>query len=479
MTTQFEPISSAFESSKCASVYLVGGCFLNRFLWGYLLLLLVWLPIPLGSNRPWAWLILELASFSLVLGCVVLKWRNECFGLAKYKIPISLWVMFLLICALQILPLPFELLEFFSPNRLGENIVTSSMSWHYLSTDLGQSQISFIKSLAYFCVFLSCLMLVNDEKRIRHLLLVLLLSGTIQAIYGALEVLSGTGFSMVFDFPISVSATGSFVYKNHFANFLMLCLSAGVGLMITDMQVIQGKKWNDWRIFFINTLLSHKTLIRLCLAIMVIALVMSRSRMGNVAFFSALLTVSMFALLLDRKKFKSLSILILSMLIIDLFIVSKWFGLEEVQQRLVATSLSQEKRDEVVLDSLPIFNNYPMLGVGAGSFYSAFPGYKNSNINSFYDHAHNDYLQILIEYGLLAFVCLGLLVLWSFIKAITALKKNVSQISKGTGFACLMAYLGMLIHMSVDFPLQAPTNVVYFVIFIALPLVANNISVKR
>lgn len=360
-----------------------------------------------------------------------------------------------------------------------DNIVMPSMPLFYLSTDLGQSQISFIKSLAYFCVFLSCLMLVDDEKRIRLILLVLMTSGTIQAIYGSLEILSGSGFSLVFDFPISASATGSFVYKNHFANFLMLCLSAGVGVMITDIEVNQSKKWNDWRILLVSTLLSSKTLVRLCLAIMVIALVMSRSRMGNVAFFSALLAVSMLALLLDRKKVKSLSILIVSMLIIDLFIVSKWFGLEEVQQRLAATSLSQETRDEVVLDSLPIINDYPIFGTGAGSFYSAFPGYKNSTINGFYDHAHNDYLQMIIEYGLLAFICLGLLVLFSFIKAFTALKKRASRISKGTAFACLMAYLGMLIHMSVDFPLQAPTNAVYFVIFIALPLVSNNICVKR
>jgi putative inorganic carbon (HCO3(-)) transporter len=353
------------------------------------------------------------------------------------------------------------------------------MPWYYLSTDLGQSQISFIKSLGYFCVFLSCLVLIDNEKHIRRLLLVLLLSGTFQAIYGVLEVLSGSGFSLVFDFPINGPATGSFVYKNHFANFLLLCLSAGIGLMVIDIEINKSQQSRDWRISLISTLLSSKTLVRLCLAIMVIALVMSRSRMGNVAFFSAIIGVSVFTLLLDRKKSKGLGILIVSMLIIDLFIVSQWFGLDKVQQRLAATSLSQEKRDEVVLDSLPIVKNHPIIGTGAGSYYSVFPGYKKSIINSFYDHAHNDYLQMLIEYGVLGFVFLGLLVLFSFIKAITALKKNASPISKGTAFACLLAFLGMLIHISVDFPLQAPANAVYFVIFIALSMVSTNISVNR
>jgi O-antigen ligase len=353
------------------------------------------------------------------------------------------------------------------------------MPWYYLSTDVGQSQISLIKSLAYFCIFLSCLMLLDNEKHIRRLLLVLLLSGTFQAIYAVLEMLSGSGFSLVFDLPISKSATGSFIYKNHFANFLMLCLSAGIGLMGTDIEINKSKKPQDWRISLISTLLTSKTLIRICLAIMVIAIVMTRSRMGNVAFFSAMIAVSLFALVLDRKRSKGLSILLVSMLIVDLFIVSKWFGLDKVQQRLAETSLSQETRDEVVLDSLPIVKDYPIIGSGAGSFYSVFPGYKNSIINVFYKRAHNDYLQILIEYGVLGFTFLGLLVLFSFIKAMTALKKNVSPISKGTAFACLMACVGMLIHMTVDFPLQSTTNSVYFVVFIALPLVSNNVNRKK
>jgi putative inorganic carbon (HCO3(-)) transporter len=452
--------------------------YLHRFLWNYLFLLLLWLPIPLGSNRPWAWLIFELSAFCIMLGCVVLKRHNECLGLARYKTSIFLWLAFLFICLLQILPLPASLIELISPNRLADHL-TSPMPWYYLSTDLGQSQVSFIKSLSYFCLFLSCLMLIDDEKHLRRLLLVLVFSGLIQAIYGVMEMLSGNGFSLVFDLPISESATGSFVYKNHFANFLMLCLSAGVGLMVTDIEINKSQTPQDWRIKLINTLLSSKTLIRICLAIMVIALVMSRSRMGNMAFFSAMIAVSVFVFLQDIKKSKGLGILLVSMLIIDLFIVSKWFGLEKVQQRLAETSFSQETRDEVVIDSIPIVKNYPIIGSGAGSFYSVFPSYKKSIINPFYDHAHNDYLEIVIEYGILGFTFLGMLVLISFIKAMTALKKNASPLSKGTAFACLMAYLGMLIHMSVDFPLQAPANAVYFVIFISLPLISNNIIVNR
>jgi putative inorganic carbon (HCO3(-)) transporter len=39
-----------------------------------------------------------------------------------------------------------------------------------------------------------------------------------------------------------------------------------------------------------------------------------------------------------------------------------------------------------------------------------------------------------------------------------------------------MAIFGMLIHMTVDFPLQAPANAAYFVVFLALAWIVNNIK---
>ena len=447
---------------------------LPRFLQYYLFSLLVWLPVPLGSNRPWAWLILQISAFSLVLACVLLNRHNEYLGLKKTSWPIVLWLAFIVLSFMQIIPLPLGLLEWLGPDRTNQAF-GSALTWQYLSTDPGQSQVSFIKTLSYFCVFLSCLMLINDEKQLRRLLIVMVLSGTLQAIYGVLEILSGSGVSLVFDLPVSESATGSFVYKNHFANFLMLCLSAGIGLMMMDIQNHKAQKIQDWRIAAIDTLLADKTLIRLCLAIMVIALVMSRSRMGNTAFFSAMIVVGIFTFLLEKKKSRGLVILLVSMLVIDLFIVSKWFGLEKVQQRLVETSFSDETRDEVLVDSLAIVGDYPLFGTGGGSFYSVFPSYKNAVINAFYDHAHNDYLELTIEYGLIGLAILGLLLLFALLKAVKALKDNVSPLSKGCAFACLMAYIGMLIHISVDFPLQAPANAVYFVVFIALPFISHNI----
>lgn len=448
---------------------------LHSILFAFLLATLFWAPLPLGSNRPWAWSLLQISIFILMFGCVFLKKDKVLLGLKKFKTVISIWLVFLIFTTLQVIPLPEFVIDMLSPNA---NLTTDVQSM-YLSTDVGQSKVSLLKSFAYFCLFLCSLILINNEKRVKKVLTLMLIVGSLQGLYGILEILLDTKFSLIFNLPTSEVATGSFVYKNHFANFIMLCLSAGTGLIIASLNNNQSMSGRDWSRVIVSSLLGNKALVRICLAIMVIALVMSRSRMGNTAFFAALTIVGIYALFADKQRSKGLSILVISMIIIDLLIVSSWFGLDKVQERLVETSLSKEGRDEVVIDASVIIADYPLMGSGGGSFYSVFPSYKKADVYPFYDQAHNDYLQTLIEYGVISFSCLVAIVLLCFASALSVIKNRKNALYKGAAFASLMAILGMLIHMSVDFPLQAPANASYFIVFLALALISKANLSKR
>jgi putative inorganic carbon (hco3(-)) transporter len=451
---------------------------LSNVLFYVFLALLLWLPVPLGSNRPWAWSILEFVAFGLLLACMVAFRAKPYLGLQNFRPALLCWLAFLLIGMMQIIPLPNVLVGLLSPHSFTIPVQSPSV-FTYLSVDIGQSQIALLKSMAYFSLFICSLLLIDTEQRIKQTLLVMMVSGTFQALYGVLEILSATPYSLVFNLPVADSASGSFVYKNHFANFLMLCLSAGMGLIVTSLQTNVSQSARDWSRTILTLLLGNKALIRICLAIMVIGLVMSHSRMGNSAFFAALTLIGCFALAVDKRRSRALTWLVVSMLVVDLLIVSAWFGLEKVQQRLSETSLAHESRDEVLLDSLPMVADFPLLGSGGGSYYGLFPSYKENATQAFYDHAHNDYLQFLIEYGALGFIPLVILVLYCFYQALSSLKNRHHPTVKGAAFAACMACLGMLIHMSVDFPLQAPANSVYFVVFLALALISQSLKIMK
>ncbi len=439
------------------------------------LTLIFWLPIPLGSNRPWAWGIIEIVSFLLLAVHFIMAVKdnnNVLKKLSPYKyllIPfaaVQLWVLF------QIIPLPSNILYSLSPNLLDIYSFFPEYA-RTLSVDPSETRVSLYKGVAYFAIMLLSILLIDSEKRIKKLIIVMVLSGSFQAVYGSLQAMSGNNLSWVVEVKNSAIATGSFIYKNHFANFLLLTLSMGIGLLVASLSQQQFSSAKERLRSIVSALIHGKAALRIALALMVIALVMSRSRMGNAAFFIAMTITGIFAFIYFKKRTKSLSVLLISLFVIDTFILGAWFGLDKVKNRMAQTSLSQETRDEVNIYGLELIKKFAVTGTGAGSFYTVFPMVKGDDINLFYDHAHNDYLQFTIEFGIPASMTLAFIVLASLWQSASAMRKRKHQLMKGIAFGCMMAILGMLIHITVDFNLQAPANAVYFVIILTLSWQTN------
>jgi O-antigen ligase len=443
-----------------------------------LLILVFLLPIPLGSNRPWAWSFFQLAIFSLTIASVYFNIAKVWLGIYAYSRIFYFWLPIIILATIQVISLPYSVVDFLSPNAAEIQKLTD-VERYYLSLDVGQSIINLNKLISYFCLFCTTLILIKTEQDIKLLLLTMVASGTFQAIYGSFEILLGLDRSLVFDLKVGAAATGTFVYKNHFANFIMMCAAAGIGLLVTSLQKDRNSSPKDFIRSIATTMLSSKALIRIAIAIMVIGLVMSRSRMGNTAFFLAMTIVGFASLYLIKNKTRGLTILVVSMFIIDLFIVSAYFGLEKVQDRLVNTSLEAESRDEVIKDALPMIFDYPLFGTGGGSFYSTFPKYQSAEIHHFYDHAHNDYIQMVIEYGIISTSIMAGMIAFLLYKAFRVMRRKQHSILKGASFACSMVLIGMLTHMTVDFPLQAYANACYFTIFLALTMIINSIKLNK
>ncbi len=444
-----------------------------------LLTTIFFLPIPLGSNRPWAWSLFEIAIFTTFIFILFrLKQKHLAALYNKYNFIVFLWLGFIFLSILQLIPIPDNIMKYMSENTL-EMYKSVNISFTPFSLDVGQSIISLLKTASYFCLFCLVLIIANTHKRIKLVLSMMVVSGTFQALYGSMELLTGIKESIIFNLKVDNRATGSFVYHNHFANFLMLCLSAGLALLVSSLQSEKLVSTKDRLRAVVFAILSSKALIRISLAIMVIALVMSKSRMGNTAFFVSMTLTGCLALMLFKQRSRGLTILLVSMVIIDLLIVSAFFGLENVKDRLVETNLEQEARVNVLAESLPIIREFPLFGTGAGSFYTIYSMYQTTNSTIFFDHAHNEYLQFFIEYGLIGVMLLASMVFFSLFKALQAMRKKGAPFINGLGFGCTMAIIGMLIHITVDFPLQAYANTCYFIIFIALPVSATNLKTKR
>ncbi len=157
----------------------------SSLLYKSFLLLIIWLPFPFGSNRPWAWSILEIAVFSIALMWLVLYLK----GKVSFSIPFTkampaviIYLLWLLLLVFQILPLPSSLVSMISPKAIEHAArVGTSDGFVRLSLDPYATLVSLYKSIAYFLFFCISLLILNSRSRLITLSLVIVFSGLFQA----------------------------------------------------------------------------------------------------------------------------------------------------------------------------------------------------------------------------------------------------------------------------------------------------------
>ncbi|MBE0377038.1 hypothetical protein PPRY_a4333 [Pseudoalteromonas prydzensis ACAM 620] len=421
--------------------------------------LLFILPLLLGGYRPWAITsigILICAVFVLHILARAVQYRDDPPSLYP---PSYCWPLFLIL-AVVIVTLCIQLIP----------------STSFTSIDTNKTKLTLLKTI-YITLF--CWLITRyctTPTRLKFLIYTLLVSAVFQAIYAAYLNFSPQLSSPFFDYPYKQRAIGSFSYANFLANYLALCLSLGIGLLVSELVInpVQKSPIQQLRALT-KIMLSNKVILRLALIIMIIGLILTRSRMGNSAFFIALSAVSIYALFFYRRKPKHLRTLIISFFIIDLIIIGALFGVEKVTERLSQTSLSSETRDEVLHDSIPLILDKPWLGSGGGSFYTAFPAYQPQPYSGYYDNAHNDYIQFAVELGIPTTMLLGALTLFCLYNCIVVMHTRKTPLYQGLAFGCAIAIIHMLLHSSVDYSLQAGANTLTFMLILTLSFIIKNI----
>ncbi len=455
----------------------------DRYLYFGFLTLLVWLPLPLGSNRPWAWSLMVTWVALLAMAWLWLYWQGRvgitpAFRRARFVV--FLFLVWLLWLAMQLLPLPGSWLGLLSPGALAHWQAVSGADAP-MTLDPFSSVSFLLQSLACFLVFCLALLLLHNTRRVRLLILVLVYCGAFQAAYGGLMVMSGLEWGFLLEKEhYRGTATGTFVNRNHLAGYLELCLALGIGLLLADLGEGRAVNWRQRFRDLFRTLLGAKFRLRVLLAVMVIGMVLTHSRMGNSAFFVSLVVAGLLWILATGHRPRGSALLLLgSLLLVDVLIVGNWFGLEKVAQRLERTSAAGETRDEVVRDTLVLLEDYAVTGAGGGSYYAVYPGYRQGDVNGFYDHAHNDYLELAADVGLVGVALLGAILVSSLLAALLALFRRRRPLLRGLGLGVSMGGMALLIHSLVDFNLQIPANAVLYVLVLALGWVALGYPARR
>ena len=434
------------------------------------------MPLPAGSNWPWAQFLLQLLVFSTAIGWWLSsrKERNDLAPAIRHARPVvilmTFWVLWLL---LQIVPLPLSVAEVIAPHATAlalkaAHILGQERHYFTISVDPWLSFEKIMQSLSLLVFMLLALVLLGSRQRVKLTMWVIVYAALFQAVFGSLMVLSGVDYHLFGPKQHSLDvATGTFVNRNHLAGFLSMSLAIGIGLLLSQMKYRPNRTLRQLMRDWFGVMLDKKMQLRIMLAIVVIALVLTRSRMGNSAFFTSLLICAFIWIFLSGRRLRpAILILFASLILVDMYIVGTWFGFEKVVERLEQTSVATEIRIDVATHLLGAIADFGLTGSGSGTFRVVYPSYKDPQISNSFLYAHNDYLQFILETGW-AFIFLCLLVLMSLYSAFQAMRTRKDPLARGLGFASLMGMLGMLIHSAVDFNLQIPANSMLFVLLIS------------
>jgi O-antigen ligase len=247
---------------------------------------------------------------------------------------------------------------------------------------------------------------------------------------------------------------GPYVNHNHYAGLMELLIPIPLVLSLTRL-----------------TEEKERLAAGVAAAIMTGTVFLSGSRGGMLAVFAEFMFLAI--VLVRRRKTIRIAIGAIAFAIVLVSLLT-WLGGQELTTRI--TSISTEARTEISggmrlsidRDSLRMFRVKPVLGWGLGTFPVVYPQFRSFYTNFFVNEAHNDYLQLMTESGLLGF---GTMVWFLVVVYRTALGKIENWTSEVTGalsLACMMGCTGILVHSLVDFNLQIPANAALFYVFCTL-----------
>jgi O-antigen ligase len=202
-------------------------------------------------------------------------------------------------------------------------------------------------------------------------------------------------------------------------------------------------------------------------AVMVGTIFLSGSRGGMLAVVAELIILAV--LLVKQKRGLRTGIGIGVFLVIVAGLLT-WIGGGELTKRIATVGpsrfeLSSDIRSYINRDGLRMFLKKPIFGWGLGTFPVVYPQFRTFYTNFFVNEAHNDYLQLLVETGLLGFGTMIWFVVTLYVRATKKIGNWAADISGAVTLACVLGLSGILVHSAVDFNLQVPANAALFYVF--------------
>jgi O-antigen ligase len=302
---------------------------------------------------------------------------------------------------------------------------------------------------AYFFMMLAAGTMAANPERLRRFLLILAGFGTLLAVFAMIQDVTGTKAIYWIFQPSGVAAQiyGPFVNRNHYAGLIE---------MLAPLPFLLCLSQRPERRF---PLLAAGTL-------MVLSIFLSRSRGGMAAVGAELIFIAVY---LSRIRHRAKSFAAIGVIAAVLAVLIVWVGSDPVVHRL--TDMKDANRVSIFKDTLHMWWSRPVTGYGVGTFDLTYPTFQSFVVDSVINHAHNDYLELLSEAGLIGAGLVAWFLVLVYRRANERLRPGARS-SDSALIGVLAGITGLFVHSLVDFNFHIPSNAALFLVMCAIAVTA-------
>ena len=426
-------------------------------------LVAVFAPMVRGGNRPLPLAVLECAGIALILVCVLAPTRPPLANVPR----LLRWAAGLTIGLplLQLVPVPVSWWAALPGHEAFARVLDfagEDAGWRAITIHSTATQYAWLALLPCVGMFLAIQQL--DRHALRRLATVFVAMACFEALLGLLQAGSTPGSAINFGNPYGgAGATGTYVNKNHFAALMAMALPMLLALWAIEMlpvvthrgEVLRDHPRNRDVRFALRALFSA------LMVVMLLALILSRSRAGIAA---GLLAFGLAVLMLVWKSATPQVKVALAIVGAGAMLFGAYVGLTPVLERFApdAFSLEYRSRAGLAMSTLRAALDFMPLGSGLGTFADVFRRYQDARIVGFVDHAHNDYAEAILELGIAGVAAIALSVAAYFLRWRSVVAQRASRRLRFLQTAAGLGMLAMIVHAAFDFNFHIPGNAVSF-----------------
>jgi len=440
---------------------------IQKTLYYLVLFILIFSVLFRAGNRPLPMMILEIAAVGLLLICFLKP-------VSEYILPLGLKILLLVMCIfplLYLIPLPWEIWTSLPGRDLyGDTLqlFDTSNAFRAASVYPLKTQLSWLALLPPVAIFVASLRLTSSQ--IQTLVFVIIGIAVFEAVLGLIQYGDGITSRFHLNNPYaSGSASGTYPNRNHLAGLLEMVLPIGLGLLAlsvgrTRTELHYHRSWRA-RIASLSGWHTNKAVVYAFICILILlGLIFTQSRSGVAL---AMLGVLLSAIAYSRRLGGTNVFGVMGSFFAVVTAIAIEIGLAPLLQRFSVDHLAN-LRFTIFSNTIEGIGTFFPIGSGPGTFPFIYPRFQSIEENAFTNHAHNDYLEWMMEGGLVAGVLI-IACLWLYFRHWPKVWSKgywstFQFIKVGAGIGIFL----MMLHGLTDFNLHIPANAIYFAFLAAV-----------